>query len=187
MTKRMLDLIVVFVSLCVLAFPILTIMLFIKASSKGPIFYWSKRFGRYNVFFMMPKFRTMKVGTPEVATDLLENPAQYLTPVGSFLRKTSLDELPQLICVLKGDMSVVGPRPALHTQVDLIEARSANGIDRLLPGITGWAQVNGRDEIGLDEKIKLDLEYLENQSRSLDIKIMARTILVVLSARSITH
>jgi O-antigen biosynthesis protein WbqP len=187
MTKRMLDLLVVLIAIGPLAFPFLTIMLSIKASSKGPIFYWSKRVGQYDKLFVMPKFRTMKVGTPEVATDMLENPVQYLTPVGSFLRKTSLDELPQLISVLKGDMSVVGPRPALHTQVDLIEARRANGIDALLPGITGWAQVNGRDEIDLDEKIKLDREYLENQSISLDIKIMAKTILAVLSARSITH
>jgi len=187
MTKRMFDLLIVLVSGCALAFPFLAIMLLIKVSSRGPIFYWSKRVGQYGVVFLMPKFRTMRMETPEVATDMLENPGQYLTPIGSFLRKTSLDELPQLISVLKGDMSVVGPRSALHNQHDLIEARRLNGIDLLLPGITGWAKVNGRDKIELDEKVKLDREYLEKQNAYFDLKIIAMTGLAVISAKSITH
>ena len=187
MKKRMFDIVVALVASLVFVMPFIAIMLAVKASSKGPIFFWSLRVGQYNKLFMMPKFRTMRVETPEVATDLLRNPNQYLTAVGHFLRKTSLDELPQLISVFNGDMSIVGPRPALHNQLDLIEARRANGIEVLLPGITGWAQVNGRDKIDINKKVKLDSEYLGNQSTYLDIKIIGLTLLAVLGAKGISH
>ncbi|MDC1051168.1 sugar transferase, partial [bacterium] len=179
MGKLFFDYITALFASFVFALPFLIIIVLVKTTSKGPVFYWSKRIGKDGKFFMMPKFRSMRVDTPEVATDLLQNPDQYLTCVGSFLRTTSLDELPQLISVLKGEMSIVGPRPALHTQVDLIAARRAVGIDRLLPGITGWAQINGRDEIELSKKLELDYEYFQRHNIWLDIRIVYLTVLAV--------
>lgn len=187
MGKLFLDYITVLIAGFIFALPFLIIIVLVKTTSKGPVFYWSKRIGKDGKFFMMPKFRSMRVDTPEVATDLLQNPDQYLTCVGSFLRTTSLDELPQLISVLKGEMSIVGPRPALHTQVDLIAARRAVGIDRLLPGITGWAQINGRDEIELSEKLELDYEYFQRNNIWLDIRILYHTVLAVLCSNGVRH
>ena len=164
-----------------------TVWLAVRLSSKGNALYWSDRIGRYNKIFKMPKFRSMLVDTPAVATHLLDNPRQFLTPIGSFLRKSSLDELPQLWSILKGDMSVVGPRPALFNQHDLIALRSQHGVDKLLPGLTGWAQINGRDELPIPQKVKLDVEYLNNQSLVFDMKILFMTILKVLRRDDIQH
>tara|TARA_B100001093_G_scaffold119488_1_gene112142 strand:+ start:1035 stop:1598 length:564 start_codon:yes stop_codon:yes gene_type:complete len=187
MSKFAFDYIVAVFAAVIFTLPFLVITVAVKTSSEGPVFYWSKRVGKAGKFFMMPKFRSMRSGTPEVATDLLKNPDQYLTFVGSFLRRTSLDELPQLISVLKGEMSIVGPRPALYSQVDLISGRRAVGIDLLLPGITGWAQINGRDDISLSEKIQLDYEYLQHRNLWLDIKIIYLTALAVMSSRGVSH
>ena len=187
MGKLFFDYIIAISAAVILALPFLLIIVAVKTSSEGPVFYWSKRVGKDGKIFMMPKFRSMHIGTPEVATDLLQNPDQYLTFVGSFLRRTSLDELPQLISVLKGEMSVVGPRPALYSQADLILGRRTVGIDLLLPGITGWAQINGRDGIDLNKKIELDYEYLQRQNLWLDIKIIYLTVLAIMSSRDISH
>ena len=159
----------------------------VKATSAGHILYWSDRVGRHNVIFKMPKFRTMRVETPALATHLLPNPNQFLTTIGSFLRKSSLDELPQLWSILKGDMSFVGPRPALFNQEDLIALRTQSGVDKLLPGLTGWAQINGRDELPIPEKVKLDVDYLNNQSFWLDLKIIFLTFLRVLRRDGVQH
>jgi O-antigen biosynthesis protein WbqP len=156
-------------------------------SSKGPILYWSKRVGQHNALFNMPKFRTMQVETPTLPTHLLGNPDAYLTPIGSFLRKSSLDELPQLWCILRGDMSVVGPRPALSNQEDLIEARTEKGIHALKPGLTGWAQVNGRDEIELSKKVQLDYEYLDKKSLIFDVYVVLLTFYKVVKREGIKH
>ena len=157
--KRLIDLMICLMLFSLLLFPMVLIAVLIKLTSKGPILYWSKRVGIDGLIFYMPKFRTMRVNTPELATHLLSNPSNFLTPIGGFLRQNSLDEIPQLLSIFKGDMSLVGPRPALFNQEDLIELRRNNGLDKLTPGLTGWAQVNGRDELSIDEKIQMDLEY----------------------------
>ena len=187
MTKRLFDIIVAISATIIFLAPFLAIVVAVKMSSKGPVFYWSKRVGQNSEYFMMPKFRTMRVETPEISSDMLQNPYQYMTFIGPFLRKTSLDELPQLISVLKGNMSIVGPRPALHTQHDLIAKRRAMQIDTLLPGITGWAQINGRDDIELGKKLELDRVYLQNQNLLFDIKILFLTVLAVIGCSGVTH
>ena len=170
-----------------LFFPVLLVTIAVRLTSRGPVLYWSNRVGRDNTIFKMPKFRSMRLGTPIVATHLLINPDMYLTPIGSFLRKNSLDELPQLWSILKGDMSFVGPRPALFNQQDLIALRKENGVDKLLPGLTGWAQVNGRDELPISEKVKLDVEYLKRQSLSFDLQILWLTFIKVLKRDGVSH
>jgi O-antigen biosynthesis protein WbqP len=185
--KRLFDVCLVLVAMLLLLLPIVVVALLVRLTSVGPILYWSDRVGRFNKLFRMPKFRTMQVDTPAVATHLLANPAQFLTPIGSFLRKSSLDELPQLWSILKGNMSFVGPRPALFNQDDLITLRSEHGVDRLLPGLTGWAQINGRDELPIPVKVKLDVEYLHKQSFLLDVKIIFLTFLKVLRRDGIQH
>ena len=166
---------------------ILLVAIAVRLSSKGPCLYFSDRVGKNNKIFKMPKFRSMLVGTPAVATHLLDNPDSYLSPIGGSLRRSSLDELPQLFSVLKGDMSFVGPRPALFNQDDLITLRTENGVDKLLPGITGWAQVNGRDELSIPDKVALDVEYLNHQSFWLDIKILWMTFLKVVKRDGVSH
>ena len=185
--KRLVDLILTLVAALLLLLPVLMISILIKLTSKGPVLYWSDRVGKYNGIFKMPKFRSMKVDTPLVATHLLADPKSVLTPVGDFLRKTSLDELPQLWCILKGDMSFVGPRPALFNQDDLIALRTQIGVNKLLPGITGWAQVNGRDELSIAGKAALDEEYMSNQSLWFDIKILRMTFLKVINRDGVVH
>lgn len=170
-----------------LAVPMVLIAALIRLSSRGSALYWSNRVGRGNKTFKMPKFRSMRIDTPNVATHLLGNPDVYLTPVGGFLRRSSLDELPQLFSVLKGDMSFVGPRPALFNQDDLIALRTEQGIDRLLPGITGWAQVNGRDELSIPDKVAFDVEYLYQQSPWFDMKILWMTFLKVIKRDGVSH
>src|SRR5450830_1195695 len=171
----------------VLLLPALLVALLVRLTSKGPVLYWSARVGRDNVIFQMPKFRSMQIGTPELATHLLSDPLSYLTPIGSFLRQSSLDELPQLWSILKGDMSFVGPRPALFNQHDLIALRTQCGVDQLLPGLTGWAQVNGRDELPIPEKVRLDEEYLEKMSMCFDIRILCLTFKKVLMRDGVKH
>ena len=173
--------------LLLLAFVMSFIAIVIRLTSKGPSLYWSDRVGKNNKIFKMPKFRTMFIDTPVVATHLLDNPDVYLTPIGGFLRSTSLDELPQLFSVLKGDMSFVGPRPALFNQSDLITLRTEKGVDKLLPGITGWTQVNGRDELSILDKVKLDDEYLNRQSFWFDMKILWMTFFKVIKRDGVTH
>lgn len=185
--KRSLDLCVGVLAGLALALPMLLVALAVRLSSPGPALYWSDRVGRHNRIFRMPKFRSMRIDTPEVATDRLTNPAQWLTPIGSFLRRSSLDELPQLWSILCGDMSLVGPRPALFNQYALIEKRTAAGIHRLKPGLTGWAQINGRDEIPDDAKVALDAHYLQHQSLRLDLLILWRTARKVLRADGVSH
>jgi O-antigen biosynthesis protein WbqP len=190
MLKRLLDILLTLCGIIVLL-PFITITyLLVKLSSTGPALYWSQRVGRENRLFLMPKFRSMRIGTPQIATHLMNqqaDPDAFLTPVGSFIRKTSLDELPQLWSVLKGDMSIVGPRPALFNQDDLISLRTENQVHTLKPGITGWAQINGRDEIPIPAKVTLDAYYLAHQSLWLDFKIILLTILKVLRRDNITH
>lgn len=185
--KRLFDLLMIFVTTILLILPIGLIAIAVKISSPGPALYWSDRIGRNNRIFRMPKFRTMRIETPAVATHLLSDPAAYLTPIGSFLRKTSLDELPQLWSILKGDMSFVGPRPALFNQDDLVALRTAYEVHKLVPGLTGWAQVNGRDELPIPEKVKLDLEYQERQSFWFDMRILWLTFLKVLRRDGVSH
>ncbi|MEO8021604.1 sugar transferase [Polaromonas sp.] len=185
--KRAFDLALSFGAIIFLLLPLLLVALLVGLTSKGPILYWSDRIGQHNKTFKMPKFRTMKTGTPALATHLLADADSYLTPIGSFLRKSSLDELPQLWSIVKGDMSFVGPRPALFNQYDLIELRTRSGIDKLLPGLTGWAQVNGRDELPIPQKVALEIEYLEKQSPWLDIKIICMTFLKVLRRDDVMH
>ena len=185
--KRLFDLAMSLLALAIFSLAIILIMLFVKLNSKGPIFYWSDRVGRHNVIFKMPKFRTMQVRTPAVATHLLSDSTQYLTPVGSFLRKSSIDELPQLWSILVGDMSFVGPRPALFNQDDLIALRTQYGVDKLLPGLTGWAQVNGRDELSIPVKVQYDVEYLQKQSFWFDMKILCLTFLKVIRRAGVSH
>lgn len=163
------------------------VFLLVLISSGFPVIYWSERVGQDNVLFSMPKFRTMRLDTPTVATDLLENPTQCLTTIGPFLRKTSLDELPQLISILRGQMSIVGPRPALFNQKELIEQRAARGVDMLKPGLTGWAQVNGRDDLSDQEKVAYDYKYLQNQSLLMDVKIIWLTVLKVIKRDGVSH
>jgi O-antigen biosynthesis protein WbqP len=185
--KRIFDLGLALFASCILLLPIALVALFVKMTSKGPAVYWSDRVGMHNKIFKMPKFRTMRVDTPAVATHLLTNPKQFLTPIGSFLRKSSLDELPQLWSILKGDMSFVGPRPALFNQDDLIALRTRYGVDNIKPGLTGWAQINGRDELPIPEKVALDAEYLARQSFWFDIKILVLTFQKVLKKDGVTH
>jgi len=185
--KRLFDLTAGLLAAICLALPIVLITLAVRFTSPGPVLYWSERVGRRNVTFRMPKFRSMRVGTPAVATHLLANPADYLTPIGSFLRKSSLDELPQLWSILKGDMSFVGPRPALFNQDDLIALRTNAGVHELVPGLTGWAQVNGRDELPIPDKVKLDIEYLQRRSLAFDLWILWLTLLKVLRRDGVSH
>lgn len=185
--KPIVDLLLAVVALVILLIPICLVALVVKLTSNGPIIYWSERVGRNNHIFSMPKFRTMKVNTPAVATHLLSNPDHYLTPVGSFLRKSSLDELPQLWSILRGDMSWVGPRPALFNQDDLITLRTERQVHSLTPGLTGWAQINGRDELPIPEKVDLDVFYLTHRSLMLDIKILMLTLLKVLKRDGVSH
>ncbi len=185
--KRLYDLLLVFCATVLLLLPLILVAAAVSLTSSGPVLYWSDRVGRYNKIFRMPKFRSMRIGTPTVATHLLRDPNAYLTPVGSFLRKSSLDELPQLWSILVGDMSFVGPRPALFNQDDLIALRTKCGVDGLLPGLTGWAQINGRDEIALHKKVELDREYLEKQSFFFDLKIIFLTVYKVIAKKDIAH
>lgn len=190
MLKRLFDILLGVVGVVLLLPLVIVTYLLVKLTSKGPALYWSQRVGRNNHIFMMPKFRSMRIGTPQIATHLMNqqaNPDAYLTPVGSFIRKTSLDELPQLWSVIKGDMSVVGPRPALFNQDDLISLRTDKKVHTLKPGITGWAQINGRDEIPIVQKVELDEYYLKHQSLWFDIKIIMLTIVKVLRRDNITH
>lgn len=185
--KRFFDLLVGMFATVILAPVILVVALMVRLTSKGPALYWSDRVGKKNQIFKMPKFRSMRVGTPAVATHLLQDPKVYLTPIGSFLRKSSLDELPQLWSILVGDMSFVGPRPALYNQEDLIALRTECGVDALVPGLTGWAQVNGRDELPIPQKVALDRYYLLNQSLFLDIRILWLTFLKVVRSDGVSH
>jgi len=185
--KRIFDIFVSMLAIAVLFIPIAFIFLLVKFSSRGPVLYWSRRVGVNNVIFMMPKFRSMQVGTPAVATHLLVDSGKYLTPVGSFLRKSSLDELPQLWSILIGDMSFVGPRPALFNQDDLIALRTQYGVDELLPGLTGWAQINGRDELSIPIKVQYEVEYLNKQSFWFDMRILGLTFLKVVRRTGVSH
>ena len=185
--KRIFDLAMAGFLFCFLSVPIFVVGLIVKLTSKGPALYWSDRVGVGNGIFKMPKFRTMRIYTPAVATHLMQNPDEYLTPIGPFLRKSSLDELPQLWSVLKGDMSFVGPRPALFNQDDLIALRTERGVHRLIPGITGWAQINGRDDIPIPKKVEFDEYYLKNRSFYFDLKILVLTFFKVTRADNVSH
>ena len=187
MQKRIFDLVVSLLAFIIFSIPMLLVAIAVWISSPGPILYWSERVGRNNKIFSMPKFRTMRVNTPLLPTHLLQNANTFITPIGSFLRKSSLDELPQLFCIILGHMSLVGPRPVLCNQQDLIDSRTALGIHILTPGLTGWAQVNGRDELPLDLKVKYDKEYLEQKSFLMDLKILLMTVWKVLSLEDVTH
>jgi len=173
--------------LAVLIVPLILLGLMVRITSPGPVLYWSDRVGRDNKIFKMPKFRSMRINTPALATHLLPNPEQFITPIGSFLRKTSLDELPQLWSILKGDMTFVGPRPALFNQDDLIALRTQYGVHKLVPGVTGWAQVNGRDELPIPEKVKLDVEYLKRRSLRFDLRILLLTLASVVRHEGVSH
>ena len=185
--KRLFDLVMGIAALLVLAVPLAVIALAVKLTSPGPVFYWSDRVGIHNTIFSMPKFRSMRIDTPEVATHLLKDPDHWLTPIGSFLRKTSLDELPQLYSILKGDMSFVGPRPALFNQDDLIALRTQAGVDALVPGLTGWAQINGRDDLPIPVKVEFDAEYLKKRSFWFDMKISWLTFIKVIRRDNVDH
>ncbi len=185
--KRTFDLLLAAIAACFLLVPVFLVTLLVRLTSRGPALYWSDRVGRNNSIFKMPKFRSMRLGTPAVATHLLENPERYLTPIGGFLRKSSLDELPQLWSIFKGDMSFVGPRPALFNQNDLIEQRTLHGVHMLVPGLTGWAQINGRDELPIPAKVALDVEYLQKQSFFFDLKILVLTAVKVARRDNVTH
>ena len=184
---KIIDLSLSFLLTIALSIILLVVAILIRSTSKGPSLYWSDRVGKNNKIFKMPKFRSMLIDAPTVATHLLDNPNAYLSPIGGFLRSTSLDELPQLFSVLKGDMSFVGPRPALYNQEDLIALRTEKGVDKLLPGITGWAQVNGRDELSISDKVALDVEYLNRQSFWFDMKILWMTFLKVVKRDGVSH
>ena len=185
--KRLFDLLLVLLAAMFLLIPIAAVAVAVRLTSSGPALYWSDRVGRHNRIFKMPKFRSMRIDTPAVATHLLQNPDQWLTPIGSFLRKSSLDELPQLWSILKGDMSFVGPRPALFNQDDLIAMRTEQCVHELVPGLTGWAQVNGRDELPIPLKVQLDEEYLQRRSLLFDVKILWMTALKVLARDGVSH
>lgn len=185
--KRLFDLAFALCACLVLFVPILFLALLVKLTSRGPVLYWSDRIGKDNRVFRMPKFRSMCVGTPAVATHLMKDPEAFLTPIGSFLRKASLDELPQLWSILVGDMSFVGPRPALYNQDDLVQLRTQHGVHQLVPGLTGWAQVNGRDELPIPVKVRLDLEYLQRRSILFDLRILWLTCVNVLRRRGVSH
>lgn len=185
--KRIFDLAMASFLLCFLSVSMLVVGLMVKLTSKGPALYWSDRVGIHNSIFRMPKFRTMRIDTPAVATHLMKNPDVYLTCIGSFLRKFSLDELPQLYSILKGDITFVGPRPALYNQDDLVKLRTAKGVHKLIPGITGWAQVNGRDELPIPVKVEFDEYYLKNRSFYFDLKILWMTFINVVKKEGVTH
>ena len=185
--KRVFDICLGCLAALILFVPMLLVAIAVRLTSKGPALYWSDRIGRDNVAFKMPKFRSMQVGTPAMATHLLADARSHLTPIGSFLRKSSLDELPQLWSILAGDMSFVGPRPALFNQQDLITLRTEQGMHALVPGLTGWAQVNGRDELPIPEKVKLDVAYLQRQSLWFDIRILWLTFVTVLDRDGVSH
>ena len=185
--KRFLDFSIALISLIIFAIPMIFIAISIRLTSKGPALYWSDRVGQNNVIFSMPKFRSMKIDTPNLPTHLMRDPEFFLTPIGVFLRRSSLDEIPQLLLVIKGNMSLVGPRPALFNQDDLIALRTANGVSKLVPGLTGWAQVNGRDELSIAQKVDLDSEYLVKKSLWFDLKILWMTFLKVLPSDGISH
>jgi O-antigen biosynthesis protein WbqP len=185
--KRTFDIFLGLLAALVLLAPMLLVALAVRLTSKGPALYWSDRVGRNNTIFKMPKFRSMRLGTPAVATHLLGSPVAYLTPIGSFLRKSSLDELPQLWSILVGDMSFVGPRPALFNQYDLMGLRTQAGVHALVPGLTGWAQVNGRDELPIPDKVKLDVTYLQRQSLWFDLRILWLTFVKVLRRDGVSH
>jgi O-antigen biosynthesis protein WbqP len=185
--KKIFDLVLAIILGLALVIPIIVIACLVKITSPGPILYWSDRIGKHNTLFKMPKFRTMKVDTPAVATHLLDNPNSFLTPIGSFLRRSSLDELPQLWNILRGEMSFVGPRPALYNQQDLIELRNQHHVDHCVPGLTGWAQVNGRDELAIPEKVALDAIYLQKQSLKFDLYILWLTLLKVIRRDGVSH
>ena len=185
--KRLFDILLCIISLMVFLFIMILIAISIKVTSKGPIFYWSERVGKNKKKFEMPKFRTMRINTPTIATHKMTNPELFLTTIGGFLRRNSLDELPQLFSILIGDMSFVGPRPALYNQEDLIALRTKYGIEQLIPGLTGWAQVNGRDELHISKKVELDFEYMKRQSFFFDMKILWLTFLKVLKREGVLH
>ena len=187
MVKRAFDILLSVSLLIALALPMLVIAMAVKLSSPGPAWYWSDRVGRENVLFGMPKFRTMRADTPTVATHLLGNPERHLTPIGRLLRRTSIDELPQLLSILRGQMSFVGPRAALFNQADLVELRTKRGVHRITPGLTGWAQINGRDELPIPVKVEFDEYYVRNRSLRLDMKIILRTLLTVVTSEGIAH
>ena len=185
--KRIFDLLSVILLLILLSIPMLVISILIKLTSSGSVLYWSDRVGQNNALFRMPKFRSMRTDTPPVATHLLTNPDRYITTIGRFIRKTSLDELPQIFSVLKGDMSFVGPRPALFNQDDLVGLRTSKGIQSLVPGITGWAQINGRDDLPIPVKVDYDLHYLKNRSFIFDLKILMLTLSNVVTGKGVMH
>lgn len=185
--KRLFDFTMVLLAIVALSVPMLVVAVLIKMTSKGPVLYWSNRVGIYNSIFRMPKFRTMRIDTPAVATHLLSDPDRFLTPIGNFLRKTSIDELPQLWSILKGDMSIVGPRPALFNQDDLIALRTQKGVHKLIPGLTGPAQINGRDELPIPVKVEFDEYYLKNRSFLFDMKIVFLTVFKVAKSDGVTH
>mgnify|MGYP006430015145 CR=1 FL=1 len=185
--KRSFDLLMSVFALVVLMIPAILVALIVRLTSKGPIIYWSDRVGQYNKVFKMPKFRTMCIDTPAVATHLMINAEQHLTPVGSFFRKSSLDELPQLWSIMKGDMAFVGPRPALFNQGDLISLRTSQGVHELVPGVTGWAQIQGRDELPIPKKVEMDVYYLQHQSLLFDLKILWQTVFAVLKWKGVSH
>lgn len=187
MIKRLFDIFFVVCSISVLWLPLLVVAVLVKLTSKGPILYWSDRVGKDNKIFQMPKFRTMRTDTPAVATHLLQDPSKHLTSIGGILRKSSLDEMPQLWSILKGDMSIVGPRPALFNQHDLIELRTNSGVSQLLPGLTGLAQIKGRDNLSIPEKVVFDIEYLKNQSFLLDLKIIFLTFVKIVRRADVSH
>lgn len=185
--KRIIDVVLATFAALLFFIPFLVVAALVKLTSPGPILYWSDRVGQNNRLFKMPKFRSMRIDTPEVATHMLSNADSYLTPIGSFLRKSSLDELPQLWSILKGDLSLVGPRPALFNQFDLVEMRTQAGVHKLMPGLTGWAQVNGRDELPIAQKVELDIEYLRKKSTCFDLKILWITALKVIQSDGVSH
>lgn len=187
MTSRLLSLIFALLAGAILLVPFVIVSILVKLTSPGPAIHWSKRVGRNNILFLMPKFRTMKINTPQKATHLLTDASNFLTPIGGFLRKSSLDEIPQLWSVIIGDMNIVGPRPALFNQDDLIELRTKHNVHTIRPGVTGWAQINGRDELSIEDKVQFDLDYLKRQSLVFDIKIIILTIFKVLLRAGISH
>ena len=185
--KRPFDLILATILIIILLMPMFFIALMIRLTSKGPVLYWSDRVGFNNTIYKMPKFRSMRIDTPPVATHLMSNPEEFLSPIGRFLRQTSLDEIPQLLSILKGDMSFVGPRPALYNQEDLITLRSNHGLHKLIPGLTGWAQVNGRDDLSIPEKVLFEVEYMHKKSFWFDLKILWLTFLKVINRKGVSH
>ena len=187
LTKRAFDIVAALVGIALLGLPAVAIALTVKLTSRGPALYWSDRVGRHNRLFKMPKFRTMRVDAPAVATHLLQDPSRYITSVGGFLRKTSLDELPQLWSILTGDMSVVGPRPALFNQADLVKLRTEAGVHALVPGLTGWAQVSGRDSLPIPAKVELDKYYLQHRSLAFDLKVIGLTLIKVVKSEGVHH